>query len=108
MAEVTICSDFGAPKIKSAAGSTVSPSICREVYRALWKFFSALFLLQDSGWPTQKEEQQQLCCTTKWISYMYTYIPLFFLPTWSPLSSSRFSVVTYLIPRINDETLLSS
>ena len=28
MAAVTICSDFGAPKIKSA---TVSPSICHEV-----------------------------------------------------------------------------
>ena len=31
MAAVTICSDFGAPKIKSATVSTVSPSICREV-----------------------------------------------------------------------------
>ena len=32
MAEVTICSDFGAPsKIKSATVSTVSPSICHEV-----------------------------------------------------------------------------
>ena len=30
-AAVTICSDFGAPKIKSATVSTVSPSICREV-----------------------------------------------------------------------------
>ena len=27
----TICSDFGAPKIKSATVSTVSPSICHEV-----------------------------------------------------------------------------
>ena len=31
MASVTICSDFGAPKIKSVILSTVSPSICREV-----------------------------------------------------------------------------
>ena len=31
MAAVTICSDFGAPKIKSATVSTVSPSICHEV-----------------------------------------------------------------------------
>ena len=30
-AAVTICSDFGAPKIKSATVSTVSPSICHEV-----------------------------------------------------------------------------
>ena len=31
MATVTICSDFGAPKIKSDTVSIVSPSICHEV-----------------------------------------------------------------------------
>ena len=31
MAAVTICSDFGAPKIKSATVFTVSPSIYHEV-----------------------------------------------------------------------------
>ena len=31
MAAVTICSDFGAPKIKFATVSTVYPSICHEV-----------------------------------------------------------------------------
>ena len=31
MAAVTICSDFGAPKIKSDTVSTISPSICYEV-----------------------------------------------------------------------------
>ena len=31
MATVTICSDFGAPKIKCVAVSTVSPSLCHEV-----------------------------------------------------------------------------
>ena len=31
MAEVTICSDFGALKIKSATVSTVSPSISHEL-----------------------------------------------------------------------------
>ena len=31
MAAVTICSDFGAPKIKSVTLSTVSPSISHEV-----------------------------------------------------------------------------
>ena len=31
MAAITICSDFGAQKIKSATVSTVSPSICHEV-----------------------------------------------------------------------------
>ena len=31
MAVVTICSDFGAPKIKSDTVSTVSPSISHEV-----------------------------------------------------------------------------
>ena len=31
MVAVTICSDFGAPKIKSVTVSTVSPSICHEV-----------------------------------------------------------------------------
>ena len=31
MAAVTICSDFGAPKIKSLTVSTVSPSISHEV-----------------------------------------------------------------------------
>ena len=31
MAAVTICSDFGVPKIKSVSVSTVSPTICHEV-----------------------------------------------------------------------------
>ena len=31
MAAVTICSDFGAPKIESDTGSNVSPSISHEV-----------------------------------------------------------------------------
>ena len=31
MAPFTICSDFGAPKIKSVTVSTVSPSICHEM-----------------------------------------------------------------------------
>ena len=31
MPAITICSDFGAQKIKSATVSTVSPSICHEV-----------------------------------------------------------------------------
>ena len=31
MAAVTICSDFGAPKIESVTVSTISPSICHEV-----------------------------------------------------------------------------
>ena len=31
MAAVTICSDFGAQKIKSDTVSTISPSICYEV-----------------------------------------------------------------------------
>ena len=33
MAAISICSDFGAPKIKSDSVSTVSPSICHEVMR---------------------------------------------------------------------------
>ena len=33
MAAVTICSDFGAPKIDSVIVSIVSPSICHEVMR---------------------------------------------------------------------------
>ena len=31
MAAITMCSDFGAPKIKSVIGFTVSPSISHEV-----------------------------------------------------------------------------
>ena len=31
MADVTICNDFGAKKIKSATVSIVSPSVCIEV-----------------------------------------------------------------------------
>ena len=31
MAAVTVCSDFGAKKIKSDTVATVSPSICHEV-----------------------------------------------------------------------------
>ena len=49
MAAVTICHDFGAPKIKSLTVSTVSPSICHEVMGpdailAFWMLsFSQLF-----------------------------------------------------------------
>ena len=31
MAAITVCSDFGAQKIKSATVSTVPPSVCHEV-----------------------------------------------------------------------------
>ena len=31
MVAVTICSDFGAPKIKSLTASIMSPSICHEM-----------------------------------------------------------------------------
>ena len=47
MAIVTICSDFGAQKIKSAAVSTVSPSICHAMMwldaMILVKYNSSLF-----------------------------------------------------------------
>ena len=46
MAAVTICSDFGAPKIKSATVSTVSPSFCQEVMdHMLWSYFSECWAL---------------------------------------------------------------
>ena len=55
MATVPICSDFGAPKIKSVTGSTVSPSICYEVMGpdamilALWMVsFEPTFSLSSS------------------------------------------------------------
>ena len=37
MTSITICSDFGAPKIKSDTVSTVSPSISHEVMGLLMK-----------------------------------------------------------------------
>ena len=55
MVTVTICSDFGAPKIKSVTVSTVSPSICYEVkgpdamILALWMLsFEPTFSLSSS------------------------------------------------------------
>ena len=46
MAAVTICSDFGTPKIKSDTASTVSPSICHEVMgpdAMIWVFWMLNF-----------------------------------------------------------------
>ena len=52
MTAVTICSDFGAKKIKSVTVSSASPSICHEVmgpddmilvFRMLTNFFTILF-----------------------------------------------------------------
>jgi len=45
MAAVTICSDFGAPKIKSVSVSIVSPSICHEVM-ALDNMFLVFWMLR--------------------------------------------------------------
>ena len=47
MAAVTICSDFGAQKIKSDTVSTVSPSISHEVIEMLASFnlLEKLFLM---------------------------------------------------------------
>ena len=44
MAVVTICSDFGTPKVKSVTISIVSPSISHEVMGKQWKQCQALFL----------------------------------------------------------------
>ena len=44
MAAVTICSDFGAQKIKSDTVSTVSPSISHEVMGKQWEQCQTLFL----------------------------------------------------------------
>ena len=38
MATVTICSDFGAPQNKSLTVSIVSPSICHEMMRPMFKW----------------------------------------------------------------------
>ena len=47
MAAVTICSDFGAQKIKSATVSTVSPSICHEVMGPDAMFWTQIISLQQ-------------------------------------------------------------
>ena len=46
MAVVTICSDFGAPKIKSVTVSTVSLSICHEVMGLDAMIFECCVLIQ--------------------------------------------------------------
>ena len=48
MAAVTICSDFGAPKIKSVTVSTVSPSISQEVMGPDAMIFILAFWLRSS------------------------------------------------------------
>ena len=46
MAAITICSDFGAPKIKSLTVFTVSPSICHEVLNSEQDFIRKLIILR--------------------------------------------------------------
>ena len=52
MAAITICSDFGTPKIKSDTVSTVSPSISHEVMgpsRSILFNFYAEYIMQNAG-----------------------------------------------------------
>ena len=68
MAAVTICSDFGAPKIKSLTVSIVSPSICREVMgpevmgQSAWRTMDGglrhCTLGSDQDRPQEKEMQK--------------------------------------------------
>ena len=54
MASITICSDFGAPKIKSVTVSIFSPSICHEVMgpdgRRQWHPTPVLLPGKSHGW----------------------------------------------------------
>ena len=56
MAAVTICSDFGAPKIKSFTVSTVSPCICHEVM-GKWSHS----VMSNSLWPHGLQPTRLFC-----------------------------------------------
>ena len=66
MAAVTICSDFGAPKIKSDTVSTVFPSICHEVMGpdamilVFWMLRLSIITLNVMGWMPQPKDKDWL------------------------------------------------
>ena len=65
MATVTICSDFGAPKIKSDTVSTISPSIFHEVMGP-----DATILICTS---IKKKKRKK---ANKRVSFVYNYLEL--------------------------------
>ena len=78
MAAVTICSDFGAQKIKSDTVSTVSLSISHEMInrlysQGLWKYpeakccFSKVLRYQETGRKHAREEVKGTVITWVWV-----------------------------------------
>ena len=60
MAAVTICTDFGAPKIKSDTVSTVSPSICHEAMGPDASFFLELVVIALCSSPVAYSLEEKL------------------------------------------------
>ena len=73
MAEITICSDFGLQKTKSASVSTVSPSICHEVMGpdAMILVFWVLSFILFFNFTIL----YCYCHISKWIHHRYTCVP---------------------------------
>ena len=69
MAAVTICSDFGAQKIKVSHCFHVSPSICHEVMgldAMILVFCMLSFKSTFSGAPTDTKIQEKTYCIEYW------------------------------------------
>ena len=75
MAAITICSDFGAPKIKSATASTVSPSTCHEVERLLLNDAKTSGFLVSGGEEFNLGPETRLDCSELlWNKVLLKYI----------------------------------
>ena len=74
MAAITICGDFGAPKIKSATVATVSPSTCHEVERLLLNNAKTSGFLASGGeefnpGPEMRLDRSELLCNKVLLKY---------------------------------------
>ena len=96
MAAVTICSDFGAQKIKSDTVSTVSPSICHEVM-GLDAMILVLWILSFK--PTFSHllfhfHQEAL-------QFLFNFLPLILIPAYA--SSSPAFLMRYSSYKLNKQ-----
>ena len=113
---VTICSDFGAPKIKSVTVSTVSPSICHEVTEpdaiifVFWMWsFKPTFSLSSFTF-IKRLYSSSLLSVIKVVSSAYLGYWYFFQQSWFQLvlhPVQHFSWCTLHISEISRVTIYS-
>ena len=105
MAAITICSDFGAPKIKSDTVSTVYPSISHEVIFVFWMLsFKPTFSLSSFTF-IKKLFSSSSFSATRMVSSAYLrwliFLPAILIPAYA--SSSPGFLMMYFAYKLNKQ-----